>query len=301
MTEIVFTQIVILFSFILVGYVLGKSGKVGQKEGKTLSTLCVYVFMPCMNFLSFATNCTVENLKANSSLVLAAVLIVAALSLSMLFVSRLFTKDPDKRCVYHYTLTVPNYGYMGYPLVEGILGATGLFMFQIFTLPLALYTYSVGYAELTDGKLSFKRIVNPATVSIAAGMIVGLSGISLPTIVSSILSKGSACVGPVSMLLAGITLAGFSLKTLLADRNSYIITAIRLLAIPFAVGLLLPLLTKDQSLITMAVLFAALPCGLNTIVLPSLAGKSCDDGARFAFLSNILACGTLPLCVALLL
>jgi len=300
-TKIVFTQIVILFSFILFGYVLGKSGKVGQKEGKTLSTLCVYVFLPCMNFLSFAKNCTVENLAANGTLLLSAVLILSALSLSMLFIARLFTKEAHKRCVYHYTLTVPNYGYMGYPLVEGILGASGLFMFQVFTLPLALYTYTVGYAELTDGKLSFKRLLNPPTVSIIAGMLYGLSGLPLPEIVSSILSKGSACVGPVSMLLAGVTLAGFSVKTLLSDKNAYIITAIRLLAIPFAVGLLLPLFTSDKNLITMAVLFAALPCGLNTIVLPSLTGKNCDDGARFAFLSNILSCGTIPLCVALLL
>ncbi len=301
MTEIVFSQIVILFAFILIGYLLGKSGKVGQREGKTLSTLCVYVFLPCMNFLSFAKNCTVENLKANGTLLLAALLILSVLAVSMFFLARLFTKDADKRCVYHYTLTVPNYGYMGYPLVEGILGSAGLFLFQVFTLPLSLYTYTFGYAELTDGKLSLKRLLNPATVSIAAGMLYGLSGLALPELVSSILSKGSACVGPVSMLLAGVTLSGFSVRTLLSDRNSYIITAIRLLAIPFAVGLFLPLFTSDRDLITMAVLFAALPCGLNTIVLPSLAGKSCDDGARFAFLSNILACGTIPLCVAALL
>ena len=44
-----------------------------------------------------------------------------------------------------------------------------------------------------------------------------------------------------------------------------------------------------------AVIFYAMPCGLNTVVFPKMFGEDCKIGAGFAFISNIGACFTIPL------
>ena len=49
----------------------------------------------------------------------------------------------------------------------------------------------------------------------------------------------------------------------------------------------------------MACFIYALPCGLNTVVFPKLVGENCSVGASLAFVSNILACITIPLVMSL--
>ena len=85
---------------------------------------------------------------------------------------------------------------------------------------------------------------------------------------------------------------------LIKNRKTYIIVFLRLIAIPCAIGAVLlpfgnPVLTQS------AVLLFAMPCGLNTIVFPKLVDENCEIGASLAFVSNILACFTIPLVCAL--
>ena len=60
----------------------------------------------------------------------------------------------------------------------------------------------------------------------------------------------------------------------------------------------LALLGLDDVVIP-ALMMYAMPCGLNTIIVPRLIGEDCKPGAALALLSNLLACVTVPLCVLL--
>lgn len=52
------------------------------------------------------------------------------------------------------------------------------------------------------------------------GAIWGLSGISLPEMGWSVLQKSSGCMAPCSMLLMGIVVSQFSMKSLLKEKKS---------------------------------------------------------------------------------
>ena len=96
------------------------------------------------------------------------------------------------------------------------------------------------------------------------------------------------------MLLAGIVVSEYRLRDMFRDPRTYIITAIRLLALPLLGGLLLAPFTTPAQLASVVV-FLALPCGLNTVVFPKLVDEDCRLGASMAIVSNILACATIPL------
>lgn len=291
---VVFEQVFILFVFALVGYILSKTGLVNASHAKLLSTLLVYVFLPCNVFKTFASNCNPAYLLDKYPLMFAGAVIVVVLVLFARFGAKLFTKEDYPQKLYRYTLAVPNYGYMGYTLAESIFGSAGLLNTMLFAMGLVVYNYTGAFCMLTKRKLSLKQLSNPVILAILLGMAVGLLQLKLPGVIMTVMDKSSACMGPVSMLLTGITISEFKLPKLLTYKKAYIISLLRLVVIPVAIGAALipfhnPVLTQC------AVLLFAMPCGLNTIVFPKLVDEDCSIGASFACISNVLACITIPL------
>ena len=66
-----------------------------------------------------------------------------------------------------------------------------------------------------------------------------------------------------------------------------------MILIPVIAGLVLGLI-GNRELTQIAVLFLALPCGLNTIIFPKMVEENCKIGAGLALVSTTLACITIP-------
>ena len=209
------------------------------------------------------------------------------------------TKNKYERKVYSYSTVVSNYAYLGYALIESVFGEQVLAEFMLFAIPFIIYTYTVGYAMLTGGKNPIKRLLNPITVAIVAGLIFGLCQWKLPDILTTAVSSASACVGPLSMLLTGITLSTFAFRDLLLNKTAYIFCALRLAVIPAAAYFLCRGLHLDW-LAPMVLIITCMPCGLNTIVFPKLIGEDCKTGARLALITHALSLITLPCWLSLL-
>ena len=292
--SIVFEQVFVLCAFVVVGYVLTKTGIVAAEHSKILSGLLVYVFLPCNIFNTFSTNFSVTYLTANYPLLVTSLVLQAVLLTGSFFGAKLFSKHPYERRIYEYSLAVPNFGYMGYALSEGLLGSAGLIDFMIFALPVNVYTYTMGYARLTKRSMNLKGLLNPVMIATALGILAGITGYRPPAIFMDVVDKARGCMGPVSMLLAGIVMAQFPVKQILGNWKIYPVIALRLLIIPGLVGLSLLGLNKPD-ILRIAVLFYALPCGMNTVVFPKLVDENCHIGAGMGMISTLLACGTIPL------
>ncbi|MBQ2784892.1 MAG: AEC family transporter [Oscillospiraceae bacterium] len=290
----VFEQVLILFSFVTLGYILSKSGKVNPQHGKVLSAVLVNVLLPFNILKAFWENFTVEYLTEKYVMVTLSLTVLLLLSLAAFLGGKLFSKHPYLQKVYEYSLVIPNMGYMGYPLAEAMFGMTGLMDLMMFGIPVNLYIYIYGYPILTKTKLSLKALLNPVIITMAVAMILGLSGLQMPELLKDILNKGSVCMGPVSMLLTGIVISEYNLKEILGGVRIYIMSALRLVVIPVMIGVVLGLFA-DKEIVRIAVLLYALPCGLNTVVFPKLVNENCKIGAGLALVSHLAACATIPL------
>ena len=176
----VFGQVLILFSFVTLGYILSKTGKVKTEHSKILSSILVNVCLPFSVFKSFAERFTVEYLRENYLMVTVSVAVLLILSVVAFFGSRLFSKNKYIQRIYEYSLVVPNLAYMGYPLAEAMYGAAGLMDLMMFCIPIYFYIYIYGYSYLTKSKLSLKGLLKPNIMAMIVGMILGLSGIQMP-------------------------------------------------------------------------------------------------------------------------
>ena len=297
---IILKQLFVLYAFLFLGWLFGRLKKGLAEHTGILSFLLVNLFLPSKVFGTFSANFTTDYITKNYVTIIISVAILLGLVGVSLVISKFLTRDGYQRNVYRYTLTISNYAYMGYVLTEQVFGTTGLTDLILFCIPFAMYTYTFGYAMLTGGGGSLRRLLTPLTFSIALGIVVGLTGLPIPDAVGQVLSMSSACVGPISMVLTGLTLSTFALKELVNDKITYVVVAMRLLLIPAAVWGACTLLRLD-SVVMPATVMASMPSGLNTIVFPKLVGKDCRIGARLALISHLFSLATLPLWLSILM
>lgn len=297
---IVFEQLAVLYIFLAAGFLIGRIKKDKASHADILSVLLVNIFLPCKVFNTFSSNFTVDYFKENYVLPLAALVLLTVLAVGSRFVSKLLTKHKYEQKVYTYSFAITNYAYLGYTLIGDAISETMLAQFMFFAIPFIIYTYTVGYVLLTGGKKPLKKLLNPITAAIVLGMISGLTGLDMPDVVGDVLSKASACVGPLSMLLTGITLSGFAMKELVADKTAYVFSALRLIVIP-AAAYLICLGLKLELIAPMVLIITCMPCGLNTIVFPKLVGEDCKPGARLALITHVFSLATLPFWLSLIL
>ena len=294
----VFQQVLILFVFIAVGYILCKLKVVKYEHSQILSALSVYIFFPSKVFKTFAMDMSLAYIKAKYPLFLVALAVMAVFVLASRYASKLLTKHKYQQALSEYSLVVPSYAYMGYGLVEALLGEAVMLDFMVASLPVTIYIYTIGYARMTKCGMQLKKLLNPAIVGMILGTVMGLTGISLPNLVGDILAKASACISPISMLMTGIVIAEFSLKDILKDKNVYIISFLRLIVMPLLAGWAVCLFCTKEMAQVLVLLFA-LPCGLNTIVFPRLVGEDCRLGAGLALVSNTACIATRPLILSI--
>ena len=293
----IFEQVFVLVAFGGIGYALSKGGLVQSSHADLLSKLLVYVILPAAAFRTYAQNFTVAYISENYVLILASLGILAALMvLTRVGLLVFCPKSPDRN-VYEYSVNMPNFGYMGYPFVEALYGSVGLLSAMVFAIPMSLYVYTFGYTLLSGKRATLKNVFNPMMCALLLGALCGITGLGayIPTVAYTLLSNANACMGPISMLLAGIVLSDYKFGELFRRPSVYIVSLIRILVIPFAVGGVLRLFGANEILFSTAVSLYAMPCGLNTLVFVKNAGGDCRPGAALALVSNVLACASIPL------
>ena len=322
------TPMLTLLLCIAIGYALRKGKILPDNSGKVMAKLENWVFCPALSFMTMARNFKVERLtNYATTIALACVIMCIALPLAILL-ARVFvkTKSPE-RGIYAYALMFGNFGYVGDPVVMALYGDEGLVYYKLFTISFSILVYVWGISMLVPSNVNesstraervkgtLKKIFSPPTVALLVGIVVGLTmnidAIPQIKFATNALDNLKACMGPVAMILAGYTVAGFSLKRTLAKHKVYYATALRLLVLPtvliatlFGAKELFNLLlgwNVNNDVLYCAFFVFATPLGLNTIVFPEAYGGDSETGASMAIISHTLCVLTIPLLYAIMI
>lgn len=299
-------QIAVLFSFIFIGFTIRQGGFLPENSAEIFSKLENRILMPAVVINTFRTNCTVKNISEKWVFIAYSTGVLLFCIATGFVASRFLGKTEYLKKVYRYSISVSNFGFVGTAMVSGIYGAESmeLFDYLMFTLPLNLFTYSVGIAWLVPnghGKFSMKNFVNPIFVSIFIGAILGLLPIPKFRLVTTIINSTAACMSPIAMILTGFVIGGYSFANLFGKWQTYVVAGIRLVFLPTVSVLVLKLFNAPQEAVVATLCANAMPLGLNTVIIPSAYGKSPDDGASMALVSQLTAVFTIPILFYILL
>lgn len=311
------TPMLTLFVCIALGFLLSKCKILPEGSGKVMAKMETWIFCPALNFTTMAYFCTVDSIGEHLiNIILSSLGVLLAVGISI-FLARFFVKEKGpERGVYHYALAFANSGYMGDPIVLAMFGDVALAFYKLYCLPIQLMIYSWGISVMTPVTEkrggSWRRLLNAPTIAMLLGMAVGLSGAGkyIPGFVTNSLDTLKICMGPVAMLLAGVTIAKYDFLSMLKNKKVYVATFLRLFPLPaIIVSFTFLLKTLANSAFGIEIsndvlfltFFATAPAlGLNTVIFPEAYGGNPETGASMAMISHSLCVITIPLIYALM-
>ncbi len=300
-------KVAMLLCFIGLGYLLRRREMLPKDAARVLSKLCASVFLPAYTVLNLSKNMNPATLLDDGLLVAAGCFwMIGSIPLAYLL-RHLLGKTPAEKGALTYIFIFTNYGYFGYPVIEGVFGAEVLGKMLLFLMPYSIAINSYGYAlfvEKTGGVRGIlkKLLQTPVIWAVFAGIVLGLLQVKLEAVpvAGDVLRGAGACMSPCSMLLAGVVMGGYPLKKLFGGKKGYLILALRMLALPaLGLGVCMLLRLKGYFLLFPMVLLC-MPLGLNTVVFPESRGEDASENARMVFQSTLLTLVTLPLVFSLI-
>ncbi len=291
-----------LFLLIAIGYILARYEIVPKGTETILSKLEIYIFIPALVMGTFMEKFTIELLGSMRNIILGSVAIeLIIIPLSILF-SRVITRDKYLRNIYTYGLSFSNFAFMGNAIVS-VLFPDVFLEYLLFTSVLWICIYIWGTPVLLLGdtdkkptiKTRLKNLINPMFIGMIVGMIIGIAKIPVPKFADSLVKSLGDCMSPIAMLLTGMTIARNKLGENIKYKSIYFVTAIKLVLYPAIILLAVYLLHLPKNLSICAVCVAAMPLGLNMIVIPGALGRDTRVAAGLALVSHFFSCLTIPL------
>ncbi len=292
-------QMIVLFAFISLGFVLNKTKFLPKETATVLSKLETFVLGPALAFSNFCKNFTVKNISQKWHYILYSAAIMAVSFVIALVLAKFFEKDKYLKNLYTYSFSVSNFAFMGQAVVPAVFGEEALFGYLIFCIPIYVFVYSFGIAMLIPTKEQkggvLKKFINPNFILMLCGALIGLLKIPAPKFVLDVASGLGECMAPLAMVLTGFIVAEHSVKKLASIKKIYLASVIRLIILPLLFFGILTLLKTDTEVIKFSLCAVSMPLGLNTIVFPAAYGKDTSVGSSMALISHVMSVVTIPL------
>jgi predicted permease len=300
------------FALVLAGYLAAHRHLLPESAIPGLNTFVLYFALPCMLF-RFGAGTPVFDLL--NPVVLGVWLLAAAL---IVFFTIAFTLEPPvglKDAAFGALVAAfPNSGFMGVPLLVGVLGpaAAGpvicaILADMIVTSSVCLALAQAGDASghgARDGALRALRgaLSNPMPWSIAAGALFSFADWTLPGPADTVVRMLADAASPVALFTIGAVLhrAGQHAHTRTPVARYLPVAAVKLALHPLLVlglaagahALGLPLTPFQVMVMT---LVAALPSASNVSMLAERYGADNGRVARIIMSSTVLAFASFPL------
>lgn len=300
----VLEQMLRILLFLGLGFALNRLHILPKGVGSGISKLVTMVFLPALLIHSNMTEFNLANVATYGKIVLTgAAFFVVIVLLSHPVARKLAGDNAQDKGIYLYGLSFPNTGAVGMPLALALLGTAGLFQFNLFLLASSIMTYLWGIGLFLPGekkntpKRFLKNLANPICISMLIGLFLGALGAKdwMPALVTNFAKDLSACYVPVSLIMAGYSIADYPLKEVFNRPKAYWFSLVRLVMIPLLVILASRGLGLSKFLAILAVLDFAGPGGMNTVVFPAAYGQDCRTGASIVLLSSLGSVLTVPL------
>lgn len=305
-----------LLAIIFIGYFFKKKNIINEDGQKMLAGLLVNLFSPAYGISNLASTLSADKLIEY----VVYLLVCAILSVLLIFIglplANTCGKTKLQKNILKYAFTFGNIGYFGYPFLQAVYPEL-LPAYMIFCIPMNIAIATYGYAVLTEkvsneplmGAVEVKKtnvfrraFLSPPFIGTIIGIIIGISPITLPKVISNTLSTVGACQGSTAMLLTGAVLANVPFKELFNAWKPYVFGVIRLVFVPLIIiGLLVVINLCGvhgelfKGVAVLAIIASAMPIGMNVVVYPESAGLDSTEGAKTCFISYVLAVAFMPL------
>jgi predicted permease len=292
-------QTLVLFFLMAIGFVAGKTRILDAAGSKGLSLLLVNFILPALVVESMQRPFTpqLRNL-AFEMLGVSFLAYAIAFPLAWFLVRAIGAKGAE-RGPHAFGAIFSNCAFMGFPVVEAILGKDAIFFASIANIPFQLLAFSVGpyiLAKTAGGtaKMGVSSFITPVAIASVFGFALFMGGVTLPSPIGTTLTLLGDTTTPMSMVLIGSIVSRMDFRTAVGRARLYATSLYRLLFFPLALFALLWILGFKGLLLSLPVILAAMPVAANSAILAEAYGGDSETASALVLVSTLLSLLTIP-------
>lgn len=294
-------EVIILSLVMASGVFARKKNIITEKGSEDLSNLLINITLPALLLTSFNYNYSLKMFVEAKHIFVYSFIVNIVILLS----SRFMTPgcDEDSSRVIRFAAIFSNSGFMGYPVLEGLFGKTGIFYGAIFNIPFNVILFSLGIMIYTDKRdlRAMKGVVfNPVIIATIIGFIMFLFSIKLPPVLNRAIVSIGSMTTPLSMIIVGSMLAEMKLKEIFSGSIVYYICFLRLIIAPILSFVILKLIGADNLMLQIIVVIEAMPVAVLSPIFAQKYGSNEKLASKSVFITTIVSMITIPLIVILL-
>ena len=307
--SVLLSNLVGLFLLMAVGALMVRLKVVPLSVTGHLSRLLMTVMAPAMIFRSMLQPFSREFLR-DSAVIFAAGCAMYLLSIGVsLLLARAFRVDRKHRGLWSLCTAFPNNGFMGFPIIQALLGDNALALAAIMGIPFNIFLYTLGVRVLLVDRaeaggaaaVSLRKILlTPANVATVLGLAAFLLQIPVPDAIYTPIDYLANMATPMSMLVIGMGLTRCSAAQVIRDRDALTAAVSKLVVLPLLAFLVLKGIPFGNELIAPVVLITVVMP--TAAIVPSLAeqhGVNTELAVEVSFLTGVLCIATVPLLLSL--
>ena len=300
MFSIILSQVLRMGLILVVGYVIFRMKLITHEGNVCLSNLLLLVVNPLMIFQSFMVAYTPARMRAfGISALLAAMAHLIAVGLAVLVARK---NGNGNHGIERICVIFSNCGFMGIPLISSILGSEGVLYLTPYIVVFTVFLWTYGLSQMigkSSPQLILRGLTSPAMIAIVIGLIFFVTGLRLPDFMDGGFDTLASMNTPLSMLIAGISLAETDLAGALKKKRLYLICAFRLLVVPAAFLLLIRFLPVSRDIRIVNLIAAACPAATSGTLFALRYGGDYKYASEIFAVSTVLSMATIPLFVFL--
>ena len=221
-----------LFSMMIIAAVgLGtiRIGLLEERDRRQLAKLSLYVLQPCLIIMSFQIELTQERLKGFGL----AVIFSALIHFGFIFAAEILERIGLIDAVEELTIVYTNCGNLILPIVSMTLGPEMTFYASAFPIMFNILFWTHGVSRMSGGGFDWRKLVfNTNIIALFTGLLLMLLQIPIPGVLKTSMEMFSDMLGPTSMLVIGMTMAGADYKEMLSYKKAWLVIFLRLIGFP---------------------------------------------------------------------
>lgn len=290
-------QVGIMFLLMGLGYLLTRLGILDDHGSDQMSDLVLYAAFPGSVLTSFF-----ESVPDAQHLEGAAYCFVFTLAITAIaaFVARLAGKDALGGV--RYGIIFSNSGYLGIPLVQGILGEEYVFYLMMANVALnfLIWTYGIYIVSRDRSEVSPRKVLTNSTiVACVVGFALFMFRLPVPDIVVRVSASLGNLVMPLVMIVLGNYVCRVGVRKTLVDRRLWWPSFLRLIVVPLitlAICLLVPASNPRVSM-TMLIMMATPAASLAAIFAEKYGSPDFAFATGVVAFSSLASLVTMPLVI----
>ena len=292
-------SVLTLFLLMSVGFLFGRMGLLSGDTLSQVSRILLYVVTPCIMLTSFEVERTAEN----QAQLLAALAAMAGLYVAYMLLSQvLFPRAGEAhQGIMRFAAVYGNAGFMGLPLIQSVMGDEAMMVAVVGLGIFNAVSWTQGRALIGGRKeLSLKKLaLNPGIIGVVGGLLLYFTGWRFPGPLDSAVAYLGSLNTPLAMVVIGGQMAQADLVKVFSTRKLYLVSAVKLLAVPMLTALALLPFRPDPVIYVAAVILAGCPTAGATSLFAQSMGKDAALAAQQVTLSTLLCVVTLPVMASL--